>query len=615
MVDQNAYFIFVAFLIWVKTYFVQRFGFDLPVEGWYQEIILLMNPLSSILFMLCFGMVLFKGYSHTAIIIISVLSSFLLLANLLYYRCFNDFITISEWGQFNHIGDLKNSILALLRPNDLLIFADTLTLIFMIFAKKCRTQAFTRFQFILVINSSIVLFFINLTMAEFVRPELLTREFDRHIVVKSIGTYNYHVYEAVMNIKMKSKKVFAGKGELAAVENFLQLLPKDDIDPHMFGIAKGRNVFLISMESLQNFVINRKLSGQEITPFLNRLIQDSFYFDNFYHQTGQGKTSDAEFIIDTSLFPLPSGAVFFTHPRNTYHTVPKIVKENGYYPVVFHANHQSFWNRNHMYPNIGYEKFYSSKDYSITEEDSVGWGLKDIPFFKQSIEKISTLPRPFYCKLITLTNHYPFVLKEEDRTIPEFTSNSVTVNRYIPTVHYMDEALKIFFEKVKEEGIYEDSIFIIYGDHNGISKKHSKAMIQLLAKEKKTALDFIQLERVPLIIHIPGIAGRKISTVGGQVDLKPTILHLLGIEAKQEPNFGNDLFARNKPDFVVLRNGTFVTDKYVCTKNGGYDKSTAEKEGHGVCNHYRERATKSLKLSDDIIYGDLLRFLNLKAKS
>ncbi|MBD0378824.1 LTA synthase family protein [Paenibacillus sedimenti] len=614
-IDQYVYFIVVTMLIWAKTYIVQRFGFDLPVEGWYQEFILLINPVSSILLALCFGMFFFKGHSHAAVIVISAASSFILFANLLYYRCFNDFITIPAWEQFKLIGDLWSSIFALFRPVDLLVFTDTLFFIFMIFVKKYRAQAFNPIQMISVIHFSFLLFIVNLLMAEHVRPELLTRTFDRNIVVKSIGTYNYHVYDAVMNFKMESKKVFARKDDLAAIENFMLQLPKDIMDPNTFGIAKGRNVFLISLESLQSFVINRQVSGQEITPFLNTLLKDSFYFENFYHQTGQGKTSDAEFAVDTSLYPLPRGAVFFSHPRNTYRTVPNIVKEHGYYPVVFHANHQSFWNRNQMYPNMGYEKFFASGDYSITAENSVGWGLKDIPFFEQSIEKIRSLPQPFYCKLVTLTNHYPFDLKEEDRMIPEFTSKSATVNRYIPTVRYMDEALKHFFERVKAIGAYEHSIFILYGDHNGISKKHSKAMAQLLGKEKKTALDQIQLERVPLIIHIPGVAGKKINTVGGQVDLKPTILHLLGIETKQEPDFGNDLFAVNKPEFVVLRNGNFVTDKYVYTKNGCYDKSTAEKIDIEVCKNYKENAVNSLKFSDDIIYGDLLRFLNFKAKS
>src|SRR5699024_6264468 len=118
-----------------------------------------------------------------------------------------------------------------------------------------------------------------------------------------------------------------------------------------YGIAEGKNVIFIMLESLQTFVLNNTVYGEEITPFLNQLIDDSFYFENFYHQTEQGKTSDSEFIIENSLYPLPSGAAYFTHSSNTLHSTPQILANEGYTSAVFHANTGSFWNRNTMYAN------------------------------------------------------------------------------------------------------------------------------------------------------------------------------------------------------------------------------------------------------------------------
>ncbi|PIB65619.1 hypothetical protein AOA60_03020, partial [Pseudomonas sp. 2822-17] len=80
----------------------------------------------------------------------------------------------------------------------------------------------------------------------------------------------------------------------------------------MFGVAKDMNVVVVSLESVESFVIGETMNGEEITPFLNELIEDSFYFENFYYQTGQGKTSDAEFLINNSSYPLGRGAVFHT---------------------------------------------------------------------------------------------------------------------------------------------------------------------------------------------------------------------------------------------------------------------------------------------------------------
>jgi uncharacterized sulfatase len=165
---------------------------------------------------------------------------------------------------------------------------------------------------------------------------------------------------------------------------------------------------------------------------------------------------------------------------------------------------------------------------------------------------------------------------------------------------------------VKAAGLYDNSVFILYGDHYGISKKHRKAMARFLGRKTLSAYDHIQLQRVPLIIHIPGVKGGTIGTVSGQIDLKPTILHLLGIELperEREIGFGHDMFALNKPPFAVLRDGSFITDRYVYAGGKCYSKPGGEKIDSAFCEPYRERAQKHLKYSDKVVYGNLLRFL------
>jgi lipoteichoic acid synthase len=242
-------------------------------------------------------------------------------------------------------------------------------------------------------------------------------------------------------------------------------------------------------------------------------------------------------------------------------------------------------------------------------------GIKDKDFFEQSIPYLKTLPQPFYTKFITLTNHFPFELGEEDKMVPEYTSNSRTLNRYFPTVRYMDESLKTFIEGLKKEGLYENSIIILYGDHYGISENHNKAMAQYLGKEEITPFDHVQLQRVPFIIHIPGVTDKHpkvISKVSGQIDVKPTLLHLLGIDTKEDIHFGQDLFAEDKMDFAVLRDGSFITKDYVFKANVCYDKKTGLKTDISYCEPYMEKAKQELDYSDKIVYGDLLRFYDNK---
>ncbi len=110
-----------------------------------------------------------------------------------------------------------------------------------------------------------------------------------------------------------------------------------------FMVWQKAKMIVVSLESTQSFVINKTVNGEEITPFLNQFIKESYYFNNFYHQTGQGKTSDSEFIIENSLYPLGRGAVFFTHAQNEYKAIPEILTEKGYNTATFHANNKSFW--------------------------------------------------------------------------------------------------------------------------------------------------------------------------------------------------------------------------------------------------------------------------------
>ncbi|CAM5249813.1 hypothetical protein LSPH24S_05022 [Lysinibacillus sphaericus] len=179
---------------------------------------------------------------------------------------------------------------------------------------------------------AIAMTFLNLGLAETERPQLLTRSFDRELLVKNIGTYNYHLYDIYIQSKSSAQRALADGSELVEVNNYIRS-NQAAINEDMFGKYKDRNLIVVSLESLQNFVINNDMNGHEITPFFNSLTKDpdTYYFSNFYHQTGLGKTSDSEFIVENSLFGLGRGAVFFTHGGNTYNSMAERLGENGYF--------------------------------------------------------------------------------------------------------------------------------------------------------------------------------------------------------------------------------------------------------------------------------------------
>ncbi|SES83622.1 uncharacterized sulfatase [Oceanobacillus limi] len=619
-------YVIATLLFGLKTYIVYRFMFSIELDNVLQEFILLINPFVSAFIIFAIS-VWFKKQSRQMKFLryMAFIGSFVVFANLVFYRSYTDFITLPQLFQGSNAADLGTSVISLIKPYDIVWFFDVIIIWYL--ASKQQTTAiepFKRSGKVFAVTMSMVLLAGNFFLAELERPQLFTRAFDREYLVKNIGLFNYHIYDVILHSKVKSQRVFADENEIKEIKDYIEKEIRSNEKSDLFGVAEGKNVITIWAESVQSFVINNKVNGQEITPFMNSLTEDedTYYFENFYHQTEQGKTSDSEFLGDNSLYPLSRGAVFFTHGQNEYHGFPEMIKEHGYYSTVFHANNKSFWNRDQMYESLNYDHFYDIDSYEVNEENSVGWGLKDKSFFEQSIKYLQTLEEPFYSRFITLTNHFPFDLDDEDRSIEPYDSNSNTLNNYLPTVRYTDESIEAFFDQLKVSDLYEDSIIIIMGDHNGISANHNKAMSQLLEKEEITPYDYLQLQRVPLFIHIPGHGeGEVKSEIAGQIDIKPTLLHMLGIETDNDIYFGNDLFHDDRKGFIALRNGDFVSEDYVYTGEVCYERLTGEaiatennhsnkEQQNNACQPIKEKVEKELSLSDNLIYGDLFRFID-----
>ncbi|WP_186575790.1 LTA synthase family protein [Aquibacillus kalidii] len=614
-------FTLASLLFGLKTYIVYRFLFNISLDNIMQEFILFINPFVSAFLVFALS-VWFKERRQLKFIrYTALIGTLIIYFNLLFYRNFTDFITIPVLFQGSNAADLGSSIFGLLHITDILLFIDVAVIWYVgIKFKSVVKVDYTRRNKVMALSLSIAFLIGNYVLAEIERPQLLQRTFDREYLVKNIGLFNYHLYDIALHSKTKAQRVFADGNEMPEIKQYVKENTTSDQKSELYGIAKGKNVIFVSLESFQTFLINNTMNGEEVTPFLNDLINESYYFENFYHQTEQGKTSDSEFLVENSLYPLPRGAVFFTHGQNEYNAMPEILGEQGYYTSVFHANNKSFWNRDVMYNNIGYDKFFDVESYEVTEENSIGWGLKDKPFFEQSIKYLQNLPKPFYSKFITLTNHYPFELSEEDATIEKYNSNSRTLNQFFQTARYTDEAVEQFFNQLKESGIYEDSIIVLMGDHYGISDFHDKAMSMYLDKEEITDYDHIQLQRTPFFIHIPGEDGKVISKIAGQIDVKPTLLHLLGVDTSKDLSFGTDLFTDDRKGYIALRDGSFISDKYIYTKDQCFNRETGELLGvtddslddeedqSTVCKPIKDKVQKELSYSDQIIYGDLFRF-------
>ncbi|UFU00195.1 LTA synthase family protein [Radiobacillus kanasensis] len=609
-------YIIASILFGLKTLLVYAFVFDMSIDNPMQAILFILNPFISAFVFFALSIWLKGKYQKLFICMGALVGSIIIWANTMFYRDFTDFITIPVMFQANNAGDVTNSISTLFHPSDPLLFIDVILIFFLSFKREAANYVRKKKSSIFALSAAILV--ANLLLAQVARPNLYTNVFDREDFVKNIGLFNYHMYDIALQAFTTSQIAFADGTKISEIRDYVKDV-KSEEQSELFGIAKDRNLIFISLESIQSFVMKNEVNGEEITPFLNNLIDDSYYFENFYHQVAQGKTSDSEFLVENSLYPLPGGAVFFLRAQNEYNAMPEILGQQGYYSAVFHANNKSFWNRNNMYDTLGFKNFFDETAYQITEENSIGWGLKDKSFFTQSIKYLQELPKPFYSKFITLTNHHPYELGKEDASIEPYDSESTTLNQYFQTVRYTDEAVEQFFEQLKQSGLYENSIIVLMGDHYGISEYENEALGQYLEQEI-TPYDHIQLQRVPFFIHIPGEEGKVVSKIAGQIDVKPTLLHLLGVDTERDIGFGTDLLAENRKEFIAFRDGSFVSDDYVYTNETCYEQGTgsilSENTGmkNSVCEPIKEKVMQELNYSDEIVYGDLFRFYDFQSR-
>lgn len=614
------FFTVVVVFFWVKTYLTYITKFNLGVVGPMQKFLLLINPLPTAMLLIGIGL-FFKGRkSYWIMVIIDFLLSLWLFSNILYYREFSDFLSTSIIKTSGSTSDnLGKSIAGITKGTDFLVFLDVVIIVLLIAFKvfKIDVRRLKLKISPLIEGLAVVLIGTNLTMAQKDRPGLLTRTFDNNYIVKYLGLNSFAVYDGVKTAQSNAIMAKANHSDLKTVQSYIK---KNYIapNPEYYGVAKNKNVLVIHLESFQQFLIDYKWHGKEVTPNLNKLYHanDTISFDNFFNQVGQGKTSDAEMMLENSIFGLQSGSAMSSYgTSNTFESAPAILgQQAGYTSAVMHGGAGSFWNRDNAYKSFGYDYFMPLSYYQNKKGYYLGYGIKDKLFFDQSIKYIEHLPQPFYLKMITVTNHYPYDLDKKNQSIDKTDTGDKTVDGYVQTAHYLDEAIGELMSYLKKSGLEKNTLIMLYGDHYGISGNHHKASAQLLNKDSFNNFDNLQFQRVPLMFHMPGLKGGINHTYGGEIDVRPTLFNLLGINDQNMIQFGHSLLAKNAPQIVAQRNGDFITPKYSKVEGSYYYTKSGKRVTHPSKKVKAQLAsisntvTTELSLSDRVITGNLLRF-------
>lgn len=582
------------------------------------------------IFFASFYFIIQKKYRNAYLYFMSILSTFICVANVVYYFYYSSFISVTfisfalmntETGDANVVGDLLQ-----LKYFIFLWFPIAL----IIYGMRFKKSVVRKRNFKLNLVWALFLFVVFLFTLKPVDFSRFYTQWNREYLVSKFGVYLYQVNDLVKSLEPKMASLFGSDKANKNIEDFYNSREKEN-DNLYTNIFKGKNIIAIHAESIQLLAMQKTFNGKSATPNLNKLASEGLFFTNFYSQVSFGTSSDTEFSLATSLLPINNGTVFINYYNRTYPSFYKSLRDLGYHTFSMHANTGDFWNRNIMHKNLGYNIFYDKSAYEIDEV--MGFGLTDKSFLKQSadmIEKISNEHDKFYGTLITLSNHTPFSdvdmygefdvsLTVDGKTYPYIEDTKI--GNYYKSVRYADEQLGMFVDLLDKKGVLEDTVVVIYGDHDARLSKSSWDLVYNYDPKMGETLDeddpnYVDIDyywyevnrKVPLIIwskdeKFQQEYSKKIDYVMGMYDVAPTLGNMFGFEQKYA--LGHDIFSIKENNVVVFPNGNFITNNIYYSDSKEEYKSLSDKPiSDTYVESKKEYVEKILSVSDDIIIYD-----------
>ena len=518
--------------------------------------------------LICILFVLPNRARTVATIIVGVLLSILLFADNLYYIYSSSVLSIAQMTNLQYGEEIMGTIPMLLEFNQIVYFIDIILIVILLLTKilkiKKKNKANWKINTLRVLSgvAAVILFFtVDAKYVEKAGED----PYNKDTQVKKGTIYGYHIsdIESLINIKKSAK--YDNKEEL--LSDYEELKDKyeeryGESNYNLEGIAKGKNVIILQLESIQEFVINKTINGKEITPNLNRFIEENIEFSNMFMQS-YSTTADSEFSAVTSLYPMENGMSYSRYYSNKYDDIFTMFKNEGYDTSYMHGNYGYFWNRGNVYRTFGVNHLELKDSFDDTSENVMGY-LSDELLYKQAVEKMKTYNMPFFSFIVSASSHTGFTLDGlEDRSkvsIDVGKYKDTFFGNYLESVNYADYAFGTFIEELKEADLYDDTIILIYGDHNGIDM-YNEEMLDFLEQINPNMTDVdIKLNYIRVVgsMKIPGMENLTIEKPVNKLDIKPTFEYL--INGKAGVSLGTNMFARK--DFISLNNERIVTSRY-----------------------------------------------------
>ena len=550
--------------------------------------------------------------------LIDLIVSIIMFADNLYYNYSTSFISISQISNLQYSEQISAALKEILAVVHFLYFIDIIIICALIALKFIKIEKIElRNWKVATIYVAIAIIVYGSTIPSYVQAAENYR-YNKKMQLELGTLYTFHYLDVKSVVNMRKNVKYADKNSMSEAYNKLKDSYKSTYGEDSYnlnGIAENKNVIVLQLESFQNFLLYKKINGKEITPNLNKFMDENIYFENMMIQS-YSTTADSEHSTMTSLYPLENGMAFAQYSENCYDDYYKQYKESGYYTMYMHGNQASFWNRKNVYGHLDIDEIDFIDDFDKENSTYINDWLSDESLFEQAVPKLEKAQKPFFANIISASSHTAFDLPglenkydKVDIDVGEF--KNMYFGNYLESVNYTDKQFGMFIQKLKDAGIYDNTVIFIYGDHYGMQMYNHEMLdfIEETNHKYNTVETEINYINVPCGIRIPGVEHTNISKTVSKLDIKPTLCYLSGIEDKF--SLGTNMF-ENK-DFACLNNGVIVSDKYYY--NGiWYYRSNGEKvdvekiddETKSKFNYYTECMENELAISNSVVLNNLL---------
>lgn len=484
-------------------------------------------------------------------IVVMALLDVLLVANLMYFRTYYSAIPASSYLEAGNLADFKASVTDSLRWADIVLPLITIATAVMAFRYKTTKRqpltAVLKWWAAPLAGFALLLTGVNLCKGGFhkslrsVRQSAYLCSADAPIF-SIFGCIWYDITDAAEPITPEKQ---------AEIERWLASQPKHQ--PADSVTEKRSNLLIVFAESLESWVLEKKVDGKEITPCLNRLLKEksTLYAPNVLTQVKGGRSIDAQLMICSGLLPLMSGTYSSLYYDNTFYTLQKAMrglKHSRSYLLTI--DKVSTWNQGAVARSFGTDTIISYHDFKMTEAFGTHKRIGDASFFQQCREKIERgeVWKPgesVYMQFVTYSGHAPFKLPDHLRTITFPASIPEKAADYMTTAHYTDKAIGDFVAYLKTLPQYKETIVVIVGDHEGLASYRQELV------GNPACRGLVSDKQLTPFIVLNSPVGMRYDKFMGQIDIYPTLLNLMQLDAYRWHGLGQSILDPRKQGVAV----------------------------------------------------------------